>query len=128
MWKALAESGGAGQGAGQPSEQPGVGGAMGARGQGAGGDAPLAKTPTGKKMQKENVKVTGGDIIARQLVKAEQMTGEARKQLQQVVGEALRGAEEGVNEKRVPGHLKEVHRHYFGRLKQALDAGEKSGG
>lgn len=111
---------------GMPS--PGIGGMGPNPGLGAGGVAQKAKTPTATKMQKEKVEVTGGDIIARQLVKGEQIVGEAKKTLESVAGPTARGSEESVAEERIPAHLKDAHKHYFGRLKQRIDTATQPAG
>lgn len=120
LWAKLGQcSGGAGQ-------QPGQGGGMGGPGSGAGGIAPKARTPSGTKTEREKVDIVGGDIIARQLVKGEQIKGEARKQIDALVGPGSGGSEESVVAERVPPHLEGVHREYFGeRLKKRIDEASK---
>jgi len=120
---------GMGQGLGM---MPGQGGGMGGPGIGAGGEAQIAPTPTGRQLVKENVAVTGGDIIARQLVRGgQQITGEARERLQRLVSEEFSGFEESVAEENVAPHLREAQRRYFGRTKarieEALREGERDG-
>jgi len=122
---AMAECDGQCQGMGQglaAGRQRNIGGGMGGPGIGAGGEAEIAPTPTGRRLVKENVAVTGGDIIARQLVRGgEQITGEARQRLRRLVSEEFAGAEESVSEENIPPHLRDVHRVYFGRVAKRIE-------
>jgi hypothetical protein len=60
------------------------GGAFGQRGQGAGGEAPIAPTPTGRNIVKAPTKTGQGDIIARQFIDGPNVVGESRAELRQV--------------------------------------------
>lgn len=92
------------------------------RGVGNGGERTKSATATGTKSRKEKVAVEGGDVIARQLVDAPPVIGPSRATIEQLSGEIGKGYEEGTEEDPVPTNLREVHKHYFGVLKQKIDA------
>lgn len=100
---------------------------MGGQGQGQGGQAPIAPTPTGTTVQREKVESRKGDVIAREMVEGEQVVGEARARLQRISDRIARGHEEGLDEDPIPPHLRDVHQHYFGELKKRIDAVPKGG-
>ena len=104
-----------------PSQDKKNGPGMGNWGQGRGGNAPIAPTPTGSKLEKEKVQVRKGDIIARQLVEGQQVVGEAKKQLKTLSNTITRGYEEGVQDEPVPPHLREVHKRYFGEVQKRIE-------
>ena len=54
------------------------------------------------------------------------MVGESNLELQQVADTIIQSWEEGVQEQPIPGHLREVHKHYFGELKKRIDAKRRS--
>lgn len=99
---------------------------QGGRGRAGGGRTPTAPTPTGTKLSKEKTKLQKGDIIARQLVEGEVEIGEATIPLAPADGEVDASVEGGVSEDRVPTHLKDVHKHYFGELKKRIEAKQKA--
>ena len=101
---------------------PGPG--FGPKGTGGSGDAPLSATDFSTQLQRENVALQeGGDIISRQLVDSNApVVGESTLELQQVADTIVRSWEEGVQEQPIPGHLRDVHKHYFGELKKRIDA------
>lgn len=99
---------------------------QGGRGRAGGGKTPTAPTPTGTKLSKEKTKLQKGDIIARQLVEGEVEIGEATIPLAPAEGEVDASIEGGVSEDRVPTHLKDVHKHYFGELKKRIEAKQKA--
>jgi hypothetical protein len=101
---------------------------MGGRGQGSGGNAPIAPTPTRTVDQREKVENRGGDIIARELIEGEVEIGERRAALARVADRIAGGDEEGVTEDPVPPHLRDVHRHYFGEVEKRIRAATKNGG
>ena len=100
---------------------------MGGQGQGQGGQAPIAPTPTGTAVQREIVETRKGDVIAREMVEGEQVIGEARARLQRISDRIARGHEQGLDEDPIPPHLRDVHQHYFGELKKRIDAVPKGG-
>ncbi|MAJ46789.1 MAG: hypothetical protein CBC35_05715, partial [Planctomycetes bacterium TMED75] len=97
---------------------------FGPKGSGGSGDAPLSATDFSTQLQRENVALQeGGDIISRQLVDSDApVVGESNLELQQVADTIVRSWEEGVQEQPIPGHLRDVHKHYFGELKKRIDA------
>lgn len=64
-------------------------------------------------------------VIARQLVDAPPVVGEARTRLREISGDIERGFDEGTDDDPVPPSLREAHKRYFGDLKRRIDA--KSG-
>jgi len=98
------------------------GGAFGGRGQGMGGKAPLAPTPTGTKDEKANVKTQEGDIIARMLFDGPQIVGESKVELKEAVAEAAEGFDEALSEDQLPRRYHETQKHYFGELKKITEA------
>jgi hypothetical protein len=99
---------------------------MGGRGQGSGGNAPLAPTPTRTVDQREKVENRGGDIIARELIEGDVEVGERRAALARVAERISRGDEEGVTDDPVPPHLRDVHRHYFGEVEKRIRAATRT--
>jgi hypothetical protein len=99
---------------------------QGGRGRAAGGKTPTAPTPTGTRLVKEKTKLQKGDIIARQLVEGEVEIGEAAIPVAPAEGEVDAAVEGGVSEDRVPTHLKDVHKHYFGELRKRIEAKQKA--
>jgi hypothetical protein len=98
------------------------GGAFGNRGQGEGGKAPIAPTPTGKKIVKANTKTGQGDIIARQFIDGPQIVGESRAQLHQVAVAVSEGYDEAQSEEQIPPKYVDAHKHYFGEWKKLVEA------
>ena len=102
------------------------GGAFGRRGQGAGGQAPIAPTPTGRKIVKAPTKTGQGDIIARQFIDGPNVVGESSAQLRQVSVAISEGYDEAQAEEQIPPRYVDAHKHYFGELKKRVEAVEKS--
>jgi hypothetical protein len=102
------------------------GGAFGQRGQGAGGKAPIAPTPTGQKIVKAPSKTGQGDIIARQFIDGPNVVGESSAQLRQVSVAVSEGYDEAQSEEQIPPKYVEAHKHYFGELKKRVEAVEKT--
>ena len=100
------------------------GGAFGNRGQGRGGKAPIAPTPTGYKQIKANIKTTEGDIIARMLFDGPQVVGESKAKFKQVAAEATEGFDEALAEDQLPRRYHDTQKHYFGELKKLTEASE----
>ena len=95
---------------------------MGNWGSGQGGNAPIAPTPSGTKIEREKVEVRQGDIIARQLIEGEQVVGEAKARLRQLSNTISRGHEESVIDDPIPPHLRDVHKRYFGEVQKRIEA------
>ena len=102
------------------------GGAFGNRGQGAGGIAPIKRTPSGTKIEQARTKTSSGDIIARWLVDGPQVTGQSQAQLKQVSAAVAEGYEEGLTEDELPRRYHEPQKHYFGELKKFVEAIEQN--
>lgn len=99
-----------------------IGNRRGGHGRANGGSAPMQKTPTGTKIQKEKVELTAGDIISRQAVEGQSERGESSVPLNQIINDVAKSMEQGVTEEEVPQHLRELHKVYFGDLKTKLEA------
>lgn len=97
------------------------GGAIAEGPRGDGTDAVAAEVE-GKKSQMGSKRK---GVIARQLVDAPPVVGESRAKLREIAHDIERGYEEGTEDDPVPPHLRDLHKHYFGDLKQRIDA--KSG-
>jgi hypothetical protein len=108
----------------QPGNQAGnnIGNRRGGHGRANGGNAGVQKSPTATKIQKEKVELTAGDIISRQAVEGQSERGESSVPLNEVINEIARSMEQGVVEEEVPQHLREIHKVYFGDLKNKIDA------
>jgi hypothetical protein len=111
-----------GLGQGMAMGQPNQGGAFGNRGQGRGGKAPIAPTPTGTKDQKADVNTVEGDIIAKQLFDGEQIRGESKAKLVQALEQAREGFDEGLAEEQLHRKYQEAQKHYFGELEKLTKA------
>ena len=108
----------AGQNPGQGMKGPGTG---------SGGQATKAPTPTGTVDQREEVENRGGDIIAREFIEGEVVTGESQAKLKQISDRIEKGDEQGVSDSKIPPHLRDVHRHYFGKVKKRIEEATKGG-
>ncbi len=102
-------------------------GAFGGPGQGAGGKAPIAPTPTRKRIVKSPSQITAGDIIARQFIDGPQVVGTSKAAMREVAGAVNRGYEEAVGDEQLPRKYHEAHMHYFGELKKLVEAVEEKG-
>ncbi|MEC8559430.1 MAG: hypothetical protein VXY94_05075 [Planctomycetota bacterium] len=102
-----------------------MGGQANFRGEGRGGEgnAPISATEFSTRLQKEQVALQeGGDVISRQLVDSDApVRGQSTLELQQLADSIIRSWEEGVEEQPIPGHLRDVHKHYFGELRKRID-------
>ena len=112
------------QNPGQRMDQGQTRGMNGGRAQG--GNTAKSKTPTATKIEKAKAKAAGGDIIARQLVENPNPEVGESVMPSESNGEAVDGGSgAAVQEERVPAHLKDAHKHYFGTLKREIT--KKSG-
>jgi hypothetical protein len=98
------------------------GGAFGNRGQGRGGKAPIAPTPSGTTDVKANINTTEGDIIARVLFDGPQVVGESHAKIKEVAAEATEGFDEALTEDQLPRRYHETQKHYFGELKKLTES------
>jgi hypothetical protein len=99
---------------------------MGQWGQGSGGRAPLAPTPTGFKMQKANIKTVEGEIIARTLFEGEVTVGRSTKSRSEVIAEVVEGFAEAQPDETIPRIYKEAQQHYFGELERQAEVVERA--
>jgi hypothetical protein len=111
--RASAEGDGQSQGSGGRKDGNG-----GGRAQASGGDRSIRETAFGTKFQKQKGARGEGDVIARQLVAGQAPVGESRVALEEVAGTIATGYERGSEDDPVPAHLREVHKRYFGELRQ----------
>jgi len=111
--RASAEGDGQSQGNGGKKDGNG-----GGRAQASGGDRSMRETAFGTKFQKQKGARGEGDVIARQLVAGQAPVGESRVALEEVAGTIATGYERGSEDDPVPAHLREVHKRYFGELRQ----------
>ncbi len=100
----------------------GRGGAFGNRGQGQGGKAPIAPTPTAGTSVKSPTKNTGGDVIAREFIDGPVTVGESQAQLKAVSEAVNQGFDEAQADEQIPPRYWEAHMHYFGELKKRVEA------
>jgi len=98
------------------------GGAFGKRGQGQGGTAPIAPTPTGTKLVHAPSQTTPGDIIARQFIDGPVIVGESKAKHRTVAAAISEGYDEAQGDDLVPRKYWESHMHYFGELKKRVQA------
>jgi hypothetical protein len=99
-----------------------AGGAFGNRGQGQGGKAPIAPTPTAGTSVKSPTKNTGGDVIAREFIDGPVTVGESQAQLRAVSEAVNQGFDEAQADEQIPPRYWEAHMHYFGELKKRVEA------
>lgn len=96
-------------------------GGMGQRGQGAGGKAPIARTPFATKSVKAPVKTTDGEIIMKMLVDGPQRVGHSTQQITQVKLHEISDAyDQALVEDELPRKYDETMMHYFGELEKRV--------
>ncbi len=105
-----------------PSNGNNIGNKRGGHGRANGGSAGFQKTPTATKLQKEKVELTAGEIISRQAVEGQSERGDSSVPLNKIISDVAKSMEQGVTEEEVPQHLRELHKIYFGDLKNKLEA------
>jgi len=107
----------------QATKKWGQGGAFGNSGQGAGGKAPIAPTPSGTRTVKAPVKTTEGEIIFRTLVDGPQHVGESTKTIDQVALREVSDAyDQAVDEDELPRKYDDAMLHYFGEVERQVRA------
>ena len=112
-----------GLGQGLALQQAMMQGGMGQRGQGAGGKAPIAKTPFGAKMVKAPVKTTDGEIVMKMLVDGPQRVGESTQKITQVTLHEISDAyDQAIVDDELPRKYDEAMLHYFGELEKRVQA------
>ncbi|MFK7961326.1 MAG: hypothetical protein AB8G96_12475 [Phycisphaerales bacterium] len=113
------------QGLGAPS----MSGKMGQNGgqQGSGALRNDVQAAPGKTvMQKEEVPMMEGEVIARMLVDGEPITGEAKARIRDVVRAQSSGFDEAIDESPLPRRYHDAVKHYFGQLEERVQAVETS--
>jgi hypothetical protein len=107
----------------QQQDQPdNMGNGMGERGQGRGGKAPKAPTPTGTVREKANIKTMQGDIIGKTLFDGPQTRGESKAKIAKAVQEERAGFDEALEEDELLRKYHEAQKHYFGELQKLTEA------
>jgi len=102
------------------------GGGMGQWGQGSGGKAPIAPTPTGTKQQKAPVNTVDGEVIAKQLFDGKQIVkGNSKAEIIKVIEQARKGFDEALTEDQMHVKYRDAQQHYFGELEK-ITKGEES--
>jgi len=89
---------------------------MGQMGQGQGGLAKSEKTDVGFKTEKGKVATTKGAIVGQFLVDGEQVKGDAKSALAEVVSSAERDASDRINRDRIPRQYQKAVKEYFSNL------------
>ncbi len=103
-------------------EQWKTGPGMGNWGAGAGGKAPVRRTPSGTRMAKADAPLGDGEIIASMLIDGTPVRGESKAKLRQVIDASAEGYDEALNEDLLPRQYHDAMKHYFGQLQQLSKA------
>ncbi|MCP3905422.1 MAG: hypothetical protein GY715_17490 [Planctomycetes bacterium] len=98
------------------------GGAFGQRGQGAGGKAPIQRTPSGMKIVKADAPIVEGEVIASMLIDGVPVRGESKAKLRNVVVKTAEGFDEAIAEDPLPRKYHEAQKTYFGELIKQVEA------
>ncbi|MHC5113466.1 MAG: hypothetical protein ACYTGP_03445 [Planctomycetota bacterium] len=98
------------------------GGAFGQRGQGAGGRAPVQRTPSGMKIVKADAPIVEGEVIASMLIDGVPVRGESKAKLRDVVVKTAEGFDEAIAEDPLPRKYHEAQKTYFGELIKQVEA------
>lgn len=89
---------------------------------GGGGQPPDTKDgETGTQVKRLNGAGHRGVTVATLLVEGEAPSGEAKKQLRQVIEASARTAESDLQNQRIPGSLRQVAEDYFDRIQGRTD-------
>lgn len=91
---------------------------MGQLGQGQGGLAKEEKTDVGFKTEKGKVATTKGAIVGQFLVDGEQVKGDAKSSLAEVVTAAEHDASDRINRDRIPRQYHKAVKEYFSNLER----------
>ncbi len=122
------KSGQNGMGQNPGAGNPGKGMGMGALGQGRGGVAPIEHTPTALTKSKVETKWRNGRIIGEYFDDSQQVKGESRKELVDVLSSAERDAAKTIDEHKLPPQYDGPVGEYFRQLRQVgQPAGEPAG-
>jgi len=103
-------------------------GAFGGPGQGQGGEAPRAKTPTGGQLTKVDSQDGSADIIANTLFEGPLIKGESNARFKEVARSAADSLAQTVNDDQIPRKYHDAMKHYTGELQtKSRDTGGESG-
>jgi len=105
---------------GQPCEQCGAGRGMGRMGRGRGGQAKMEQTDVDFKTERGKVHTGKGAIVGQFLVDGEQVKGEAKTNLVEVVSAAEREASDRINRDRIPRQYHKAVKAYFSNIQRSM--------
>ena len=97
---------------------------MGQLGQGRGGRASEEKTDVAFKTERGNVHTGKGAIVGQFLVDGEQVKGEVKSNLVEVVSAAEREASDRINRDRIPCQYHKAVKAYFSNIKRSVKGGK----
>lgn len=99
---------------------------MGQLGQGRGGLAPEKQTDVAFKTERGKVHTGKGAIVGQFLVDGEQVKGDVKSNLVEVVSAAEREASDRINRDRIPRQYHKAVRAYFSNIQRSVK-GDKTG-
>ena len=105
---------------GQSCKQCGSGGGMGRMGRGRGGQAKMEQTDVDFKTERGKVHTGKGAIVGQFLVDGEQVKGEAKTDLVEVVSAAEREASDRINRDRIPRQYHKAVKAYFSNIQRSM--------
>lgn len=111
---------GTGQGGNRPGSGSKKGGGMGSLGRGSGGNAPTEATAVGFRTERQTVHTGKGAIIGQTLVDGEQIKGEVKSNLVEIVSAGEREASDRIDRDRVPRQYQGAVKAYFTNVQDSL--------
>jgi hypothetical protein len=96
-------------------------GGMGKLGQGRGGKAPEEQTGVGFKTERGKVHTGKGAIVGQFLVNGEQVKGDVKTELAELVSAAERDASDRINRDRIPRQYHKAVKEYFSNIQRKPD-------
>ena len=93
---------------------------MGQMGIGRGGQAKMEQTDVAFKTERGKVHTGKGAIVGQFLVDGEQVKGEAKTNLVEVVSAAEREASDRINRDRIPRQYRKAVRSYFSNIQRSM--------
>ena len=93
---------------------------MGRMGQGRGGQAKMEQTDVAFKTERGKVHTGKGAIVGQFLVDGEQVKGEAKTNLVEVVSAAEREASDRINRDRIPRQYHKAVKAYFSNIQRSV--------
>jgi hypothetical protein len=105
---------------GQPCDKCGQGSGMGQMGRGRGGLAKTQETDVAFKTERGKVHTGKGAIVGQFLVDGEQVKGEAKTNLVEVVSAAEREASDRINRDRIPRQYHKAVKAYFSNIQRSM--------